>query len=45
MAAWEARRVSAHGEHARFDHCFKVPSVMDSAICGTLTMVSAASEG
>lgn len=26
---------------SRFDHCFKVPSVMDSAICGTLTTVSA----
>ena len=25
----------------RFDHCFNVPSVIDSAICGTLTMVSA----
>ena len=28
--------------HARFDHCFRVPSVIDSAICGTLTTVSAA---
>ena len=26
---------------ARFDHCFKVPSVMDSAISGTLIIVSA----
>jgi hypothetical protein len=28
---------------SRLDHCFKVPSVMDSAICGTLTTVSAVS--
>lgn len=27
--------------HTRFDHCFRVPSVMDSAISGTLTIFSA----
>jgi len=31
------RRVSS-----RFDHCFSVPSVMDSAISGTLTVVTSA---
>lgn len=27
--------------YTRFDHCLRVPSVIDSAICGTLTTVSA----
>ncbi len=34
--------VSSVAVSSRFDHCFSVPSVMDSAISGTLTVVTSA---
>lgn len=36
------RRGVVQRQSSRFDHCFSVPSVMDSAISGTLTVVTSA---
>jgi hypothetical protein len=36
------RTFNSNMNSVRFDHCFSVPSVMDSAISGTLTVVTSA---